>query len=356
MRHVHRRGRHRAGAAFFVVCSLALTIVCALVLGSAPPEIDAAPVPEAAATPEAEPPAPLVLTRAEILESPAKLIGVHSPNLPFSPSEYRDYLAAAGRAPNVIESFAKWDEPFRADAADASYALGAIPLISWESWVKGGDRSDPAFAVERIASGEYDDYIRTFATAVAEYGKPVIIRFDHEMNGNWYPWGDRVNGNTGAGYAEMWRRVHGMFGQAGAANVVWLWSPNIVRAVSNANHPLDSFYPGDEFVDYIGMTGYSVGEPTAADVFQPTVDILRTFTQKPILIAEVGASTFRAKPEFIDSLFAYVRDGPGVVGFIWFQTTTASGASGDWRFDDTPESVAAYAAGLAAADLLPVLE
>jgi beta-mannanase len=294
------------------------------------------------------------LTKDELLASPNKIAGMFSPNMPYNTAEYDEYVAAAGTQPNALNVFTKWDSPFRADAAATSYSRGAIPVVSWESWADGSATDDANYTLASIAAGAHDEYVRTFAKDVAAFGKPVIIRFNHEMNGGWYPWGNEVNGNTPEQYQQAWRHVHDIFAEEAASNVAWVWSVNIVRGVPNSRSPLVGFYPGDEYVDYVGMTGYAFTEADAHALFQPTTDIIREFTQKPLFLSEIGARDYAGKTAFISSFFTYIASRPDIAGFIWFQTTRSSGATGDYIFNNAPENTAAYATGVAALPLTTI--
>ena len=76
------------------------------------------------------------------------------------------------------------------------------------------------------------------------------------MNGDWFPWSERVNGNASGQYAPMWRHVKGIFDAEGAVNVTWVWAPNIVDP---GEIPLAGLYPGDAAVDWTGVSGYNWG-------------------------------------------------------------------------------------------------
>jgi hypothetical protein len=72
------------------------------------------------------------------------------------------------------------------------------------------------------APGAADSYLRSYAAAVAAFGFPVILSFGHEMNGNWYSWGD---GHTApATFVAAWRHIVQVFRAEKAANVTWLWA------------------------------------------------------------------------------------------------------------------------------------
>ncbi|MEV6763694.1 glycosyl hydrolase [Streptomyces sp. NPDC051105] len=109
------------------------------------------------------------------------------------------------------------------------------------------------------------------------------------------------NGNHRGDYVKAWRHVHDLFEQAGADNVVWLWSPNVVRDAPAVS--LRGLYPGDAYVDLVGMTGYQDDESTAGAVFDATLARLRGLTGRPVVIAETGARPGRKKAAWIAAFF-----------------------------------------------------
>lgn len=232
----------------------------------------------------------------------------------------------AGVRPNLLEYFAKWNEGYRRDAVDAAYQQGAVPLLTWEPWgsVAAGTEQ-PQYALAEISNGRHDAYIRRFAQDVKAHGRPVIVRFAHEMNGTWFPWAERRNGNSAGEYVEAWRHVHDIFTEAGVRNVAWQWSPNILRTVEKVR--LQPLYPGDEYVDIIGLSGYSKHEVRAADVFEPALEEMQAFTRRPVLIAETGARPGDDKALWIADFFTWLRGRPDVIGFVWFERSVEQGAS-----------------------------
>jgi beta-mannanase len=245
-----------------------------------------------------------------------------------------------------------------------------VPLITWESRsvsgaVTGGD--DPAYSLPVILSGRYDDYLRRWARGVRDLGLPLIMRFDHEMNAPWYPWcevnvsaGTGVNGNGRGDYVKVWRHVHDLFAQEGANDlVIWLWSPNRVDRIP-AQPPPAAFYPGDDYVDWIGMSGYyrQYGEvPTFDQTFGRTLSLLRLAAAKPILLTEIGATEIGGnKRAWISDLFRGLAREDDVIGFVWFNLAVTSSFDGelvtnDWRIDSSRASIEAMRDGLALSGL-----
>lgn len=285
-------------------------------------------------------------TKAEIMAIPGVRFGLSAPQVPWSKSEIDGISAHAGTRPTLLQYFVKWNQEFRPQSVITSYQQGAVPVISWEPWEGiGKGENQPAYSLAKIIRGDFDPYITRFATALRDQRWPVAIRFAHEMNGHWYPWSERRSGNRPGQFVAAWRHVHDVFRNVGATNVIWVWSPNIIRPVPSVS--IQALYPGDQYVDWVGMVGYAVAERTAAEVFDPTLKKLRQFTRRPVLITETGVQDGVHKVGWIADFFTWLTRQPDVVGFIWFEFDRTQGASGNWRFTTTAETVKAFRDGAA---------
>lgn len=343
------RRRRRRSALWIVVNSLLLTSLTlwlvARAFASSPVSASSASGRSAVASDSASATPPPVPTRDVFLRPRAPYFGLATPQSPWSRSEIDALARRAGARPTVLQFFVKWNQEFRPDAVAMSYRQQALPMLSWEPWA--GPRyglSQPAYALRKITAGAYDAYITRFATAVRDQRWPVAIRFAHEMNGNWYPWSESRSGNHPGDYVQAWRHVHDVFTRLRATNVIWVWSPNIIRPVPEVS--LRALYPGDRYVDWAGMVGYGVHERKAAEVFDPTIAVLRAFTRKPLLITETGSQPGPAKAAWTASLFPWLRQHHEVIGFIWFELSPAAGANADWRFTADPRTEKAFHDGI----------
>ena len=140
---------------------------------------------------------------------------------------------------------------------------GSIPMINWSSQRLGSGINQPDFQLRDIYAGTYDAYIRSWATAAKNWGHPFFLRFNHELNGWWYPWGEGktstgaiVNGNSAGDFVKAWRHVHDIFTSVGATNVTWVWSLNHM-STSSQYPALSTLYPGDNYVDWTGLSVYN---------------------------------------------------------------------------------------------------
>ena len=174
------------------------------------------------------------------------------------------------------------------------------------------------------------------------------------MNGTWYRWSESNAdfGNAPGSYIAAWQHVHDIF-EANGANqyAIWNWSPNRVDN-SSGWKTLDSFYPGDAYVDWVGMTGYlraASDTPTFSSVYSKSLTALRAVApNKPILLSEMGATeTGGHKLGFVQDFFANIATNPDVIGFVWFNyAISEKGATNDWRISSTTAVTEAVRAGL----------
>jgi hypothetical protein len=226
--------------------------------------------------------------------------GYYMPELNQYPEDPRVWVNP-GEQPSLTMFYQDWDSDseFRVEFVGKLADRGVVPVITWEPWVAETEEtrieSYEEYAPVVIASGKYDRQIERWAQAAAKYGNPVMLRFAHEMNGNWYPWGDlESDGSSSDDYIAMWRHVHGIFEREGAINVYWVWSPNNTDAYGRSETVLE-FYPGDEYVDWVGYSAFNWGNAGVSRQWRDFSDISRsvyeqlTILNKPIMVAETSS-------------------------------------------------------------------
>ncbi|AXO34970.1 glycoside hydrolase family 26 protein [Micromonospora chalcea] len=276
------------------------------------------------------------------------------------------FVEAAGRSPQVMLFGADWaSAEFDRSLFDRIADRGMMPMLGWEPWdytvdlaarrtglaVRQIDRlraTQPDYRLDRIARGDFDAHLRSWAEGVRSLGYPVAIRFAHEMNGDWYPWCERANGNRPGDYVRAWRHVHDLFARAGATNVTWVWSPNARWDKTTAG--LTGLYPGDDYVDWVGVTGYyGTGAFTKTywsfdQIFGPTIAEIRKVTRKPLVVTETGAAdTAGRKARWIRETFGSLPRYPDLIGLIWFEVDKEQ----DWRIAGSPAAATAFAESVA---------
>jgi hypothetical protein len=280
---------------------------------------------------------------------PPRTFAVATPGAPHDLAPVDALTTALGRAPSSVVSYAAWATvaDFPTQDAAAIALRGSVPEVTWEPWDPAKGVDQPAYALDRITAGAYDGYVSRWARQIARYGRPVVLRFAHEMNGTWYPWAEQVNGNGPGDYVAAWKHVRAVFRKAGATNVRWRWAPNVPYAGSA---PLSSLYPGDASVDEVGLDGYnwSTLQPWStwqsfAQVFEPGLAELTTLSSRPVYVAEVGCPEVGGdKAAWITDMWSTLDRHPEVRGLTWFDLAKEA----DWRIDSSPESLQAFRAGV----------
>ncbi|MEV6487731.1 glycosyl hydrolase [Actinoplanes sp. NPDC051633] len=209
----------------------------------------------------------------------------------------------------------------------------AYPMISW----RGTDHAS-------VLRGDHDALIARNAKQIRRFGRPVLLRWGWEMNGDWYAWGGADNGDNAAGYVKVWKRIRSIFADQGADNVSWVWSPNWNDSPAAKWNAKARYYPGDDQVDWVGVSGYNLHREAPGTMFQPIYDAYAT--RKPIMITEIGSVDRggSTKADWITLAANWIEQHPAIGGVVWFDTDTHPGYHEKWRIDTDRESLAAFRA------------
>ncbi len=155
------------------------------------------------------------------------------------------------------------------------------------------------FTVNSLNNVDYT-YIKNTLDTLAKYQKPMFIRFANEMNVS--PIGD----DPGR-YIEVFRRVADMVHSY--KNFAVVWSPNDLGGL---DRPFDYYYPGDAYVDWVGVSSYMkmyfAGNRNTAEkdsiyfmtgdyawatnALKPIIQFMEENNiKKPVMLSECGVST-----------------------------------------------------------------
>jgi len=275
---------------------------------------------------------------------------------PITTERLQQEEKAAGLTAQIVVFFLQWPSPeelsgsaFPEESLDAVWSNGGVPCLTWEPMYHRDGQEVPIPA-EEILSGRYDRYILEFAGRARTWGKPFLVRFAHEMNLERYHWGttrDRYGPESPGNYRKMFRHVVSLFRQVGAHNALWVFCPN-AESVPNPSHDPSSlwnraghYYPGDSWVDLLGMDGYNWGTSQVRDVngwdsrwqsfeeiFGPLhLELQGLAPDKPIFVLEtasvtVGGDRGRWLREALETAARW-----GLAGLVWFQVEKDC----DWR-------------------------
>ncbi len=190
--------------------------------------------------------------------------------------------------------------------------------------------------------------VRSVLETLNSYGKPMFIRFANEMN-------ESAIGADPTKYVDVFRRVADMVHEY--PNLAVVWSPADIGAL---DRPFEYFYPGDSYVDWVGISSYSMvyflGNPNtsrkesvyfmtgdyawATNKVKPLFDFMsRNNINKPVMISEGGVATNLnsgpvsegwAAPRLRDFMWNLVMKYPQIKMINYFNTHRGEEAS---RYD-----------------------
>lgn len=259
----------------------------------------------------------------------APVIGVYEPGVPASSAGLAKFTSVTGVRPGIVVYYSGWYEKFWSSFAGTSFKKGATVLV----------QIDPSsVSVNSIAAGDSDRYLRSFAESVKRFRHPVLLSFGHEMNGDWYSWGD---GHVSpAVFVAAWRHIVQVFRNAGVSNVKWVWT---VASLTETAGALRAWWPGSSWVNYVGVDGYYyTASATYSSVFGTMLKKIRTFSLAPVLITEVGVGPNPNRVKQIAALYADAT-AAHISGVIWFDVAQHHGLyNQDWRLEDDPAALAAF--------------
>ncbi|MGE5425479.1 MAG: SH3 domain-containing protein [Bacillota bacterium] len=251
-----------------------------------------------------------------------------------NPGDLESFEKLVGKQADIQAVFVGWNDPFPWEIARRLKNSGKTLLIFWEPY---------STSLESIDAGHSDGYMEAFATEAKAYGGPIMLAPLHEMNGNWDPWGgygwDDKPINSPSLIISVWRRMHGFF--KGADNVKFAWAVNNDSVPDIPANSINTYYPGDNYVDYVGVDGFNFGTPWQSfdEVFGNAIKSVSVH-KKPIYLFSIGSTASPEKDNWIkEGLGNLIQHYPGVAGWVWFNQ---NGPDRNWTINSDPDSLAAF--------------
>jgi hypothetical protein len=282
------------------------------------------------------------------------LLGAYDSRLTESLEAIVEIEGRLGTSLPLVHIYTAWgDKPeqqFPVRLVTAIWNLGSLPMVTWEPWLTDFENArHPELplrdarergGLEAVARGEYDFYVDAWAAAAAAFGRPMFLRFAHEMNDPYrYPWGPQ--NNTKEAFIAAWRHVVERFRLAGADQVRWIWAPHVAYEY----WPL--YYPGEAYVDWVSTGALNFGTVahwslwwTFDELFGKEYAALASFG-KPVMVDEFGSLAVGGDRAawYRDALTALPSRYPAVRALLFFnaredRTLTYQGV--DWSIVEEP--------------------
>ncbi len=253
-----------------------------------------------------------------------------------------NFESLVGKKTDMEMVFSHWgnQKNFPSEYASRIGGAGKTMVIFWEAVDYNRDYfNQPEYSFDAVLSGKLDDFFIRYASQAKQYGKPVILIPYSEFNGNWFPWCATCGTNTPQKFIDSYRYINKFF--VDVPNVKFAWVPNNDSLPDTTANSIEKFYPGDAYVDYVGVDGFNFGgsaEQTFKQVFDNSLQKLKNYN-KPIYIFSMATHENINKATWIkNALTEELYKYPEVKGFLWFNKNKEK----DWRVNSNSEALDAF--------------
>ncbi len=278
--------------------------------------------------------------------------GIGMEGFPLSIENLNQATNEIGISPQIIQFYMQWEEKGSNDLLTTLKSIankGMVPCMTWEPMIVK-EQKETMILFEEITSGKHDSYLHSIAKQVIQWGRPLIIRFAHEMNLNRYHWGGtakQFNEQTPKRYIEVYRYIVDFFRKQGTNQLMWAFCPNVDSVPNEPWNQASLYYPGDSYVDILGMDGYnwdidvniakakkqSWTKPNLSfeNLFSPLhQELLKVAPTKPLMVFETATvdRSGQGKAQWIKEAFETAKKWH-LLALIWFQVNKED----DWRIN-----------------------
>jgi hypothetical protein len=178
--------------------------------------------------------------------------------------------------------------------------MGYIPMITLEDHFVTVQPNMKQPNLYSITEGHYDSFFGFWAHEIKQVKGTVMLRIFHEFNGNWYPWCAANNNNDVQLVAKAFRYVYNIFKQNNVTNVKFIWCPNSMSVPQEGWNTVMDAYPGDEYVDIVGLDIYNGAGKAALwrsfrkEGIENYFVLTEKLPQKPIIVCEAASRERKA--------------------------------------------------------------
>ncbi|HEX8516248.1 MAG TPA: glycosyl hydrolase [Bacteroidia bacterium] len=175
-------------------------------------------------------------------------------------------------------------------------AAGYIPLVTLEDHFINAKPNTKQPNLYSIVEGHFDSFFKDWAKQIKLAKGTVLLRILHEFNGDWYPWCTINNDKDPQMVVKAYRHIHDIFKAQDVTNVKFVWCPNSMSLPQEKWNFIMDAYPGDEYVDYVGLdiyNGAGQGIPLWRSFRKEGIENYFILTQRlahlPILVCEAAS-------------------------------------------------------------------
>jgi len=193
---------------------------------------------------------------------------------------------------------------------------------------------ETVFSMEKIINGEFDTQLKKWAQDAKTDNIPILVDFAVEMNGDWFPWsGIFTGGHTPDAYGDpsypdgperfrdAYRHIIDIFRAENVKHITWFFHPDHGSYPEESWNKPKYYYPGDDYIDWIGFSMYGAQEVTeeweglefSTQLAAHYADIKAISSTKPIALLEFSVTDHHSdgdKTAWFDDAFSTILNNP----------------------------------------------
>jgi len=249
------------------------------------------------------------------------------------------------------------------------YDMNAIPLVRlmprshYEQY-----QEENTYTMQNIIAGNFDSELRQWAREAKKDSVPLLIDFAVEMNGDWFSWSGTYNGKGNKEYGDKnyydgperyrdaYRHIINIFKEEEVNHITWIFHPDIYSSPYEEWNKAKYYYPGDDYIDWIGVSVYGPQNPeedyweTFSEILANRHEsILEISQNKPLALLEFGVTDnhpLGQKDEWLDNAFTTILDNDyldfSAISY-WHETWEESDdVTASLRIDSSQESLEVF--------------
>jgi len=173
---------------------------------------------------------------------------------------------------------------------------GYVPMITLEDHFVNTNPNFKQPNLYSIVEGHFDSFFTAWAKEIQQVNGTVLLRILHEFNGDWYPWCTINNDRNPQLVVNAYRHIRNIFKNNQVDNVKFIWCPNSMSVPQESWNYIMDAYPGDEYVDYVGLDiyngagkGQEVWRSFRKEGMENYFILTEKILGKPLLVCEVAS-------------------------------------------------------------------
>ncbi|MDO5310369.1 MAG: glycosyl hydrolase [Clostridia bacterium] len=266
--------------------------------------------------------------------------------------------------PILLEYIYYWED-FPMEGMQQAYDDGKVVELTMQCSSVMNEDLDNYNPFFDVLDGVCDESLRKFARDAAKFGKPFIFRLNNEMNSDWTSYGGPVILNDPDLYVEVWKRIYRIFSEEGVNNAIWVFNPNNISFPPCGYNSALAYYPGNEYVQMFGITGYNTGDyykelygekwRSFSEIYDEIYkNFHEQFSQFPWIITEfASASAGGDKVKWIEDMFVDLKKYPEIKAAVWFNSCDwdprephETVVSREYRLNENQQTIDAFKNGV----------